>query len=115
MKQIELLVKCMMGFHSRYQQANQGYWYLCDENQGWKSDCTSESRKDHEVSIEHVEDRVNLLEYQIKSRESMMTQEIVKEDATTISRNADEEEIEWGMEESIFQGDARRHSLEYGW
>ncbi|MCD9642332.1 hypothetical protein HAX54_029061 [Datura stramonium] len=32
-----------MGFHSRYQQANKGYWYPRDENQCWNSNCTIES------------------------------------------------------------------------
>ncbi|MCD9560820.1 hypothetical protein HAX54_019625, partial [Datura stramonium] len=41
-KQIELLESCMMGFHIRYQQANQGYWYPYNENQGRSSDCTAE-------------------------------------------------------------------------
>ncbi|MCE3215557.1 hypothetical protein HAX54_002794 [Datura stramonium] len=43
MKQNEWLANSMMGFHSRYQQATQVYWYPRDENQGWNYEFTVES------------------------------------------------------------------------
>ncbi|MCE3049632.1 hypothetical protein HAX54_045435 [Datura stramonium] len=97
MIQIEFLANCMIGFHSRYQQANQGYWYPRDEDQ---------------VSIKHLEERMNLLASQMESKASMITHEPMKEDTTLTPSNVDDEDIEWEVEDSFFK-DIRRHSLEY--
>ncbi|MCD9645514.1 hypothetical protein HAX54_034507 [Datura stramonium] len=43
--------------------------------------------KDHEVSIRKLEERMNLLASQMKSRPSMTTQEPLKGDITPIPRN----------------------------
>ncbi|MCD9642485.1 hypothetical protein HAX54_029323, partial [Datura stramonium] len=63
----------------------------------------TQTMKEHEVSIKHLEERMNLLTSQMEAGASMKTKELVKKYASPIQNRIDEEDMEWDVEETFFK------------
>ncbi|MCD9637954.1 hypothetical protein HAX54_021512 [Datura stramonium] len=94
---------CMRGFHQGYQGANQSSRHPRYDNQGGlhslgiqelKGDLLelTQMMKDHEISIRHLEERMNQLASQMKSVVRVEVKRPLVENVTSSPKGDDEED-----------------------